>query len=139
VGVTESRCQGHCCKCFPLSVSLGEIKLSVMNQGSRKFSDDECLLDMLIPLGVMSSEKVFEEYGISLAVEGSEQDTKMRYTCRHLADDGSCSAYESRPNMCRIYPRENKCDWNECQSCLFSVNMKPAVEVKELLECLPSV
>lgn len=114
------RCRGHCCRCFCLSCDIGELKLSTLNAyeyGNRKLIDDVYVLDMLIPLGVMSKEQVLAEFGISGEAIGP--DSRMRFTCRHLLENGDCGAYESRPELCRRFPKNNSCQYDQCQSACF--------------------
>jgi len=65
------------------------------------FADGPYMLDMLIPLnGVQAREREAR-----FDVLESAPDTE-RFTCRHW-DEGTrlCTAYESRPGMCRDYPQ----------------------------------
>lgn len=36
------------------------------------------------------------------------------YDCRHLQPSGDCAIYESRPQMCRDYPKGGQCDKAGC-------------------------
>ena len=92
----ESSCNGRCCAVFTLSMPLADLTAD-----PDAFADGPYMLDMLIPLnGVQAREREAR-----FDVLESAPDTE-RFTCRHW-DDGTrlCTAYESRPGMCRDYPQ----------------------------------
>jgi Fe-S-cluster containining protein len=106
----EKRCLGHCCRAFSLGVPYEELVAD-----PKRFKDGEQILDMLIPLGVLSDEQVKERYGISAI---SSTGSCATFTCKHLAENGDCSIYDNRPLMCVSYPGPTlkACLWKECEA-----------------------
>lgn len=43
----------------------------------------------------------------------STSQTKLLYSCTRLADNGKCSDYENRPELCKVY--QPKQDWLCCE------------------------
>ena len=96
----SERCTGHCCRVFHLPYSPEE-----MEAKKSTIQDGEFIADMIILLGkgkswpdCPSSELGGESYF---------------YTCKHF-DGTNCTAYEKRPNMCRLYPYGNACKYEGC-------------------------
>jgi Fe-S-cluster containining protein len=48
--------------------------------------------------------------------ECTGNDEEMQwYYCKHHQPDGDCAIYETRPSMCRNYPRPfRRCEWPQC-------------------------
>lgn len=100
--VELARCTGHCCKSFPLPVTMAVLRADVEAVAAgditaRHFQDGAQVLDMLIPLG-----------------EPTGDVQKDRYTCRHHGADGNCGIYETRPRMCSEYPYGQPCRIEGC-------------------------
>ena len=103
------RCTGHCCKRFHIGgwtyQELGlafEAFLAGRNLvyldngggfGRRMPEDVEVIYPMIVPL---------------------PQDPPGFYTCRHLQANGDCGNYDDRPEMCRSYPYERACGFQDC-------------------------
>lgn len=91
------RCCGDCCRNFPLSASLEDLRESVERDraglepipGKNYTTDAEIVLDMVIPLGTKPN---------------SQGEPTMYYSCRHLRENGDCGIYLNRPAVCRDYP-----------------------------------
>ena len=79
------RCSGHCCRSFSIPYKLEELE-----EKQVAIRDGAMIIDMLIPL----------------------EDGK--FTCRHIADNGDCSIYENRPDMCSKYPYGDRCSYQGC-------------------------
>ncbi len=90
----EKRCSGHCCKDFPLPVSIDDLK-----DPNRTIEDSEKIADMLILLRE-------SEYA-----DGRKQ---YRYTCKHLTSGGDCTIHNEKPKMCRDYPYGKPCEHKDC-------------------------
>ena len=88
-------CDGRCCAVFTTSSRLADL---IADPSAHQ--DGDYLLDMLIPLTLEQACERETMFGIPLSSPFSE-----RFTCRHW-DEGTrlCTAYESRPAMCRDYP-----------------------------------
>lgn len=108
-------CGGACCKAFPLSITLKELQDSLLPDAKTKFTDGEQVAGMLIPLGEMTRNEVSEKYGVtSVRSSGGEEKCEW-FTCKNLSEDRKCMIYETRPHLCRIYPR-SYCSWRECKA-----------------------
>lgn len=103
-----SRCTGHCCRRFPLPISLEELRerQAQPNPGPGvvyarpKVQDGDYIADMLIALG-----DGFHTNG----------EKCWYFTCRHHdVHTGNCLAYESRPAMCKDYPYGHPCQHDGC-------------------------
>lgn len=116
------RCTGHCCQCFSLEYPYKALQKEVerlrlsKHEGSRTdewknesygryegrdeaaaIADAEQIHAMLIPLGKVRGQELF--------------------TCRHFdKDEGNCTIYETRPQMCRDFPGPNLCPYRNCAS-----------------------
>lgn len=93
------RCTGHCCRGFSLEHPHEVVKaeFAKFQNGEQSFIPDvEKIAAMLIPLGTFRGQELF--------------------TCRHLGVDGNCTAYETRPQMCRDFPGPDPCKYRNCAS-----------------------
>lgn len=95
------RCTGHCCRSFRLSRPPG-------NPASAQplDVDDFTVATMVLPLGVFPA-------GTPLP-NGQTSRGGAYYDCRHQQANGDCAIYESRPRMCRDYPKAGQCDKAGC-------------------------
>ena len=89
-----SRCTGHCCRDFPLPVTLATLRAEPM-----RFRDGQQIADMVIEL---------REYTYPDGRQGA------RFTCKNLRSNGDCGDYENRPWMCSAYPYGGACLNPEC-------------------------
>lgn len=110
----EVTCVGSCCAVFPYA-----------DPESERFDtlkDAEYLRDMLIPLDLVSAAERLASLGIEPSWvdeayfdwEGRSIDnpTRRLMTCRHWdTETRLCTAYETRPEMCRNYPYLGSCDY----------------------------
>lgn len=89
-----SRCTGHCCKGFTVSHPPGAlVEMSYLQ-------DHHGEQARLILSGL-----VYERYGENGCV----------YSCRYLAENGDCSIYGIRPDMCRDFPGQpGPCGFEGC-------------------------
>lgn len=103
-----TRCStAQCCRNFPLSVPLAELRENVRHHAARASAttgelppcdaygrppvlDAAFVVDMVIPVRR-------DEHGL------------WRYRCRHLVGN-DCSVYERRPHLCRDFPYGRRCD-----------------------------
>lgn len=96
MAMTERRCTGHCCRRFPLSHTLEQLRAYAADTSKANASEAAKILDMLISLDV-------------------REDGREMYTCRHHdTETGDCRIYEDRPRMCRDYPYGKSCEHGEC-------------------------
>lgn len=133
---TQTRCTGHCCRCF----AINDFAIDLMKQAclmesfglepgwepwpSVDYDYHEELLkiaDMLVPLGKMTNEEVCLVAGSppsSRAIESFAKSPEPveRFTCKHLQENGDCGIYLNRPGMCSRYPYEKMCEWSNCTS-----------------------
>ena len=98
---TRPRCVGHCCRSFslehPHAVVEEEFERWKRDPASATLIPDiATIAEMLIPLGVFRKQELF--------------------TCRHLGVGGDCTAYETRPKMCRDFPGPKPCPYRNCNS-----------------------
>lgn len=118
--MSDSRCTGHCCRCFTLSASYEELKQSVESRSRddkmevSRLEDDEFVLDMLIPLGKLTEEEALKLAG-PIGNDKPFNPDAERFTCRHF-DGTNCTVYEDRPAMCREYAvtRPPRCEYLNC-------------------------
>jgi Fe-S-cluster containining protein len=114
------RCNGHCCRAFPLSNNLAEIQASARAELAGEYfwvdefmecrsllEDAAVVVDMVIPIG---KHRISPSSGNDM---GREIDF---YTCWHLSPNGDCRIYERRPRVCSEYPYGNdRCDQPACE------------------------
>jgi Fe-S-cluster containining protein len=124
------RCTGHCCRHFTLAMSPDELweayrrwlyggadalfmkpqpqseYLKAPISYGRVFRDIHLVAPMVRYLGYM-------EPPIKL-VNPENAGKAHYYTCKHLAENGDCTIYEHRPDMCRAYPNGHECEFAEC-------------------------
>jgi Fe-S-cluster containining protein len=96
--VTDKRCSGHCCKCFPLLLTPEEL-----DWRQESFQDGPQINEMVIHLGRFPNQRTGVEFD--------------HYTCKYHLPSGDCGIYEHRPRMCRDHPHYNRgasCDYTEC-------------------------
>src|ERR1700690_370117 len=87
-----ARCTGHCCRRFPLNITMDKLK-----ENAAAFGGDYALiLDMIIQL------------------PDAPDDHGPRYTCRHLLASGDCGIYETRPKLCSEFPYGRDCNVEGC-------------------------
>lgn len=85
----SSRCTGHCCRRFTIDLGL-------LTHPEARVVEGDYIRDMVVPL------------------EPTEDDDDRWYcTCRHF-DGRDCTAYESRPPMCKDYPYGRSCTYDGC-------------------------
>jgi len=102
---TPSDYQGRtsqCCRDFTLPHSPQHLLslLKAHRRGEKAPNDIERVYDMLIYLGQYKTEECGHGH---------------HYTCRHLdADTGVCGIYEERPEVCRLFPGDNECQYATC-------------------------
>ena len=95
-----SRCTGHCCKAFGLSLSLDELRTG--NNPDHRF-----VANMVIPLGYFASGELLPDGDVS---KGGEY-----YTCKHFdTETGDCLVYNIRPHMCRDLGVTIRCNKRGC-------------------------
>jgi Fe-S-cluster containining protein len=95
-----SRCTGHCCKSFALPYAPFEL----LRQAPE-------IAQMVTYLGHFGFNPRF---GV---VHGAiSQKHANFYSCNNLQPNGDCGIYETRPEMCRVYPNGHKCEFTGCTS-----------------------
>lgn len=141
-----NRCTGHCCRSFCLPDFAAEyLKTAcfleshglIPGWGSAVNPDYDyqeellTIADMVIPLGRKTMAEACEIVGSAKAkhIEIGDDESTMRYTCRHLSPTGDCTIYDRRPDMCKRYPSMGKCEWAACTK---SVSISPE-ECEEVL------
>ncbi len=109
-----ARCTGHCCRNFPLPLSLSDMKAKIdAGQHGANNRDGELLVVYGMVLPLSDQQNPSERY----------QDGRLmyRYTCKHLDADNNCGIYKTRPSMCSDYPYGNDCDHKD-QGCTLTRN-----------------
>jgi Fe-S-cluster containining protein len=38
------------------------------------------------------------------------------YTCKHISPEGVCGIYKDRPDLCRHYPNNGRCEYRLCET-----------------------
>lgn len=84
-----ARCTGHCCRRF-------SVDLDALTDPKRNVVDGNYLRDMLVLLD-----------------EPPRDAARYLMACRHF-DGRDCTAYSSRPRMCRDYPYGRPCKYDDC-------------------------
>ncbi len=143
-----TRCTGHCCRAFALSMSPVEIGQDVIrmrrNRGgedaapAKREDDLEWIATSLVYLG----ESEGSPSGMANIIGPPDQPPKEPddslhhwYRCRHFKDD-SCGIYDTRPPVCRNYPyRDNECKNPGCtrRAVMASGLSWPRVVVEEVV------
>ncbi len=107
----SGRCTGQCCRCLdvgPPGELEGRIRLRLLSAPV-----DAPDLEDLRKIPAML---VYRGFGMNPQPR-SDNSPRHWHTCRHLVEsaDGtaSCDAYETRPAMCRAFPR-GKCPYEDC-------------------------
>ena len=118
----QSRCVGHCCKCFALGLTPDELEM----QKVLGDPESDMIFGMIMPLGPMTNSEAWKISGgvkeefLSSEEKYNPDHIAERYTCKHLLPNGDCDNYENRPQMCRQYPdygRGGLCEYKECGAC----------------------
>lgn len=39
-------------------------------------------------------------------IKGKDEDGNFIFACKYVSNEGSCTVYEKRPKMCRVYPNK---------------------------------
>lgn len=104
------RCTGACCERFPM-VGIGHTVEEIRQRLQRDdVIDGKFIADMIVPI---------EPIVAGTQVRGGVADEEPSgggwfFTCRHFdAKERQCSAYRSRPAMCRDYPYGQPCEHGE--------------------------
>lgn len=114
------RCTGSCCRCFVLSTPMQRLYTGAENDQAKRegrptnpwaprIYDAEFVADMLIYLGRGATPPV--ALAARAPLDGQPHEW---FTCRHLSPAGDCTAYESRPKLCRDYGVQHVCEHNNC-------------------------
>lgn len=108
-------CCGSCCRLASSEYSFEQLKERAKN--GDKFSQD--FVSIFIPYDSKEEpRKEFPEY-IELLEKTFEGDELYFYHCPKLGDNGLCTDYENRPDICRVFPSDplvvfpTKCSYNE--------------------------
>lgn len=100
-----ARCTGHCCRRFSLHFSPEILQSMAANEESSFQPEIKVIAEMVEYLG--KSDIGSDGRRMSAAVHW--------YSCKNLDDkSGDCSIYETRPEMCRQFPYEQKCQFSGC-------------------------
>lgn len=103
----SDRCTGHCCKAFTLRYSPDELQEKFEEWVGGKDNGVEDI-DVVWPMTIyLGSSDVNPATGLQ------HPETLHVYTCAHF-EDGSCTIYDDRPNVCRRYPGGRKCHYKGC-------------------------
>lgn len=104
-----------CCKLASSEYSYDELKERAKN--GDKFSKE--FISVFVPYeSVEEAEKLYPDY-VSLLKNHFKENELYFYYCPKLGDDGLCTDYENRPNICRDFPNNPlvalplKCSYNE--------------------------
>lgn len=123
----------HCCRAFTLGWSFQELNASYLAwaAGKKTFRNHDGVDTLLIPdiqiLGPML-RLVGVCRGNPLG-KGFYPEPRKVWRCVHNRRDYTCGIYDSRPRMCREYPKnlaEGRCEYSSCQTatCEFWKNRK---------------
>lgn len=119
--VQTSRCTGHCCANFTLTVSPMELehwgKYSNLSKKKERWIDVRKLANMVIYL--YSDKMAVNKPAKSGELNKASQE-RYHYTCKHYdAINGNCMNYEDRPETCRSFNANgNQCTYKDC-TCKF--------------------
>ena len=103
------QCTGACCAVFWLPYTPENLRKRAAEANAG--SDLPYIADMVISLSPRKARKRATEFGLDWPkLKIGDDNADQVYTCRHW-DEGSrrCSAYETRPRLCRDYPYEGEC------------------------------
>lgn len=111
---TCARCTS-CCKLASSEYSYDELKTRAKN--GDKFSEE--FVSIFVPYeSIEEPRKIYPDY-IALLEEKFEDQTQLHfYYCPKLGENGLCTDYENRPNICRDFPNNPlvalplKCSYN---------------------------
>lgn len=113
----ETRCTGHCCKRFVLSVTYEELEQSAEAEraGATHWTDKLGKERSLLAQGAQVFDMVIK-------LEQNENDKlhispehMQRYSCKNLDTDNNCTIYETRPNLCKTHGQEDgSCTYAGC-------------------------
>ena len=104
----SDRCTGHCCRSFHLPYSPTELRRYIIEgeqhlNGRKHVYDGLQILDMVMYLGWKPADE-----------DGPPPQGHI-YTCKNLnVETNDCTAYETRPGMCRDYPYNKPCRYQGC-------------------------
>ncbi len=108
------RCTGHCCRVFTLPYDPAGLA-EVCNEPGRVV-DGPYIADMVIHLGSGTADDLGLAPDVRPAWAADNRDKDLLshwYTCRHF-DGNNCTAYETRPSMCKRYPYGRACEYGAC-------------------------
>ena len=105
-----------CCKLASSEYSYEELKERAQN--GDKFSQE--FISIFVPYqNIEEPRKIYPDY-IALLEEKFEDQTQLHfYYCPKLGENGLCTDYENRPNICKDFPNNPlvalplKCSFNE--------------------------
>lgn len=107
-------CCGSCCKLASSEYSYEQLKERAKN--GDKFSQD--FVSIFIPYTSKEEpRKLFPEY-IELLEQTFVSEELYFYHCPKIGENGLCTDYENRPDICRIFPSDplvvfpTKCSYN---------------------------
>ena len=112
---TCGRCTS-CCRLASSEYSYEELKQRAEN--GDKFSKE--FVSVFVPYKSKEEpRKIYPDYIAMIEEKFSDQTEVYFYYCPKLGDDGLCTDYENRPNICRDFPNNplvalpEKCSYNE--------------------------
>lgn len=102
-------CEGHCCRCFILPLSIKQLRrradLKFRRGETEEAHETAFVANMLICLGrnpkkIKNIPPLKPKYG-----KQNKLTYGSYYTCRHFDPEiHLCKVYDQRPKMCRVYP-----------------------------------
>lgn len=109
VQVQTERCTGHCCEQFHLPFSIAELRKRHLKPRDRQIPG--MLVLLYRSWSLPSGEAVTPESHPHMVPR--DGGAPYIYTCKNFKE-GSCSVYETRPDMCRNYPDDEPCRYKDC-------------------------
>lgn len=109
-------CCTSCCRLASSEYSYEELKQRAEN--GDKFSKE--FVSVFVPYKSKEEpRKIYPDYISMIEEKFSDQTEVYFYYCPKLGDDGLCTDYDNRPNICRDFPNNplvalpEKCSYNE--------------------------
>lgn len=109
-------CCSSCCKLASSEFSYEELKVRAQN--GDKFSAE--FVSVFVPYSdIEQARAVYPDYVNLVEKELGDSSKVHFYYCPKLGDDGLCSDYENRPDICRVFPSNPlvslplKCSFNK--------------------------
>ena len=116
---TSHACGGACCESFTLPYP--PIVLVASAEATKRLADPEFewpshvpMLEDIVQIAEMVDYIGEFDHPPHETVHAVEHSHLHYYRCRNLGEDGLCTIYERRPQMCRAFPYGRRCNYARC-------------------------